>query len=589
MRIRTSVLLAAMVVSLTACQNKPAEADLVILYTTDVHGALLPWDIRKNAPAETSLANVSSYLKQERQANPDNILLFDTGDILQGQPSVYYYNYTDTVSQHVAAAIYGYLGYDAIGVGNHDIETGEDVYGRRLKRQLNMPWLAANAIDTRTGEPMFQPYATFTRQGIKVCVLGMITPNIHAWLPKSLWPNLEFEDMVECAGKWIPRIQETEKPDLIIGLFHAGGDYTQNGADLDTPFNENGSVPAAIKVPGFDLCLLGHDHQISTLKVENIQGDSVVLIDAQTQARLVGRADIHFTLQNDGSYKKEIRTEMVDMRQYAPDPDFCNFAQTFVDTCNTFVDSPVGELTADLSGINGLFGPCPFMDLIHEAQLWATHSDISLAAVLSPYDRIPAGAITMRHLFTLYKYENQLFTVAMTADEVRQYLEYGFSKQFNTMTSANDHLMAFELDQNGKVMTGNFGAKLKGITFNFTSAAGIRYIVDVSKPAGERVKILSMSDGSDIDPDKRYRVAINSYQYSGGGLFIPEGLQWDDATLQERTLDTTPTDVRRYIAQYIRENSPITPHLRGDWSIIPTDWWAKGKQRDMKAMNANQR
>jgi len=515
----------AVALSLVACNNKPAEADLVVLYTTDTHGALLGWDIKQNAPAKSSLANVATYLKQERAANPGKVLLFDTGDFLQGQPSVYYYNYSDTTSLHVAAAAYNYLGYDALGVGNHDIETGEDVYGRRFKNQLQMPWLAANAIDQRTGQPMFQPYAIYNKEGVKVAVLGMITPNIHAWLPKSLWPNLEFEDMVECAEKWIPRIQQEEKPDLIIGLFHSGGDYTMNGSDLDTRFNENGAIPAAIKVPGFDFCLLGHDHQIRSIKVANTAGDSVLLIDAQTQARLVGRVDIHFTLQSDGTYKKELRDEMIDMRNYAPDSDYVAYTQPFVEAANKFVDSPVGELTADLPGINGLFGPCPFMDLIHDAQLWATKADISLAAVLSPYDKVPAGAITMRHLFTLYKYENQLFTVAMTADEVRQYLEYGFASQFNTMKNANDHLMAFQTDEKGQIVQGKSGAKLKGITFNFTSAAGIRYTVDVSKPAGQRVKIESMSNGSPIDPAKRYRVAINSYQYSGGGLFNPDPLE----------------------------------------------------------------
>lgn len=589
MKLRHCLMAAAIALSLASCNKKPAEADLVVLYTTDTHGALLNWDIKRNIPAGTSLANVASYLKWERAKNPEKVLLFDTGDFLQGQPSVYYYNYIDTTSLHVAAAAYNYLGYDALGVGNHDIETGEDVYNRRFKQQLNMPWLAANAIDQRTGEPMFQPYATFEKQGIKVAVLGMITPNIHAWLPKSLWPNLEFEDMVECAAKWIPVIKEKEKPDLIIGLFHAGGDYTQNGSDMDTRFNENGSVPAAVKVPGFDLCLLGHDHQLSSMKVENVAGDSVLLIDAKTQALWVGRVDIHLTLQEDGTYKKELTPSMADMRDFGSDIEYNEYMKQYVESSNSFVDSPVGELTSDLVGINGLFGPCEFMDLIHDAQLWATKADISLAAVLSPYDKVRTGNITMRHLFTLYKYENQLFTVSMTADEVRQYLEYGFSKQFNTMKSANDHLMAFELDEKGNVVEGTFGAKLKGITFNFTSAGGIRYVVDVSKPEGERVKLLSMSDGSPIDNNKRYSVAINSYQYSGGGLFIPQGLKWDDATLKERTIDTTPVDVRRYIAQYIAEHSPITPHLRGDWKIIPTDWWEKGKARDMKAMNADQR
>lgn len=583
--------MAALALSLTACttSTKPVEADLVVLFTTDVHGACLPYDIKKDAPAETSLANVATYVKQEREALPGQVLLFDTGDFLQGQPSVYFSNYVDTANLHVCACTYNYIKYDALGVGNHDIETGEAVYHDRLPSQFEMPWICANAIDQRTGEPMWEPYCIFERQGVKIAVLGLITPNIHAWLPKSLWQNLEFEDMVESAQKWIPIIQEHEHPDVVIGLFHAGGDYTVNGSDMDTYKNENGSVPTAMKVPGFDLCLLGHDHQQREFKVLNMAGDSVTIIDAQTGAKVVGRADIHLTLQQNGLYKKEIKTRLVPMKGVDPDAGFCELTRPIIDKVNEYVNAPVGQLTEPLVGINGLFGPCSFMDLIHDAQLWATGADISLAAVLSPYDEIPTGSITMRHLFTLYKYENQLFTVAMTADEVKKYLEFGFDRQFNTMKSPEDHLLAFEINERGEIERNNFGAKLKGITFNFTSAAGIRYQVDVSKPEGNRVTLISMSDGSAIDEQRLYSVALNSYQYSGGGLFIPEGLGWDEATLKERTIDTTPVDVRRYISQYIAEQGTITPHLRGDWEVVPTDWWKAAKERDMKLLNANQR
>ncbi len=184
---------------LSSCAMKPSETDIIVLYTTDVHGAYLPYDIRNNKPAATSMANVCTYVNQQREEYPDAVFLFDTGDCLQGQPSMYYYNFVDTVSPHLVPLVYNYMGYDAVGLGNHDVETGEKVYHDRVARQFRRQWLCANAIDERTGEPMFTPYRVFTRSGIKVAVLGMITPNIPAWLPKKLWPHLEFQDMVECA------------------------------------------------------------------------------------------------------------------------------------------------------------------------------------------------------------------------------------------------------------------------------------------------------------------------------------------------------------------------------------------------------
>lgn len=586
---KVSHLLLAMTTLLASCSApKPEEADLVLLFTTDLHGACLPFDFKKNAPANISLANVCTYVNQQREENPNAVMLFDTGDFLQGQPSIYYSNFVDTTDMHIMPQVYNYLKYDAVGVGNHDIETGEDVYGRRLPEQFEMPWICANAIDQRTGKPMFEPYTVIERQGVKIAILGMITPNIHAWLPKTLWPNLEFEDMVECAKKWVPVIQQEEKPDLLIGLFHAGFDPTSGGADLDTPYNENGSVPAAIKVPGFDIVLCGHDHQPCQFFVENVAGDSVLVLDAQTQALKVGRANIHLQLV-EGKYQKQITSELIDMSDYAPDAAFCQHFQPFIDEVNAYVDAPLGELAATLYGEPALYGPSEFQDFIHEAQLWATGADISFASVLAPHDSIPAGPLTMRQLFTLYKYENLLFILKMNGHEVKQYLEFGFSKQFNTMTSANDHLLSFKTDEQGKIQTNAYGPAFTTPTFNYTCAAGIRYTVDIRKPAGQRVTIHSMSDGSAFDPDKDYNIAINSYQASGGGDFIPKGLGWDDATLKEHTVKTTPIDVRRYISDYIQQIKTVIPRSRGDWEIIPTDWWKKGMATDMKFSNPNQR
>ena len=576
---------------LTACkQQRQAEVDLVLLYTTDVHGSCLHYDIRLDQPARTSLANVCTYVNEQRAAHPDGVMLFDTGDFLQGQPSMYYYNFIDTVSPHIVPLVDNYLGYDAIGVGNHDIETGEAVYHDRLPQQFQMPWLCANAIDQRTGEPMFQPYTVITRQGVKIAILGMITPNIAAWLPKQLWPHLEFQDMVECASQWVPVIQAKEQPDVLVGLFHCGTDYTIEGNDIDTYKNENGGVPAAIKVPGFDIILCGHDHQGNQLTIVNVAGDSIPVLDARTKAATVGRADIHLTLDpKTNRYSKQIATSLVNMNDYAPDSTFCQTFQYAVDSVNAYVDHPLGELSAPLYGEPALYGPSEFIDFIHDVQLWATKADVSLAAVLSPHDTIPAGPITMRQLFTLYKYENMLFTVSMTGAEIQQYLEFGYGRQFGVMQSAADHLLAFRRDAEGRIETNDHGPRVVTPTFNYTCAAGIRYTVDVSQPIGQRVTIHSMSDGTPFDAARQYKVAINSYQASGGGEFVPVGLGWSKEQLDAHIIEASTRDVRRYVSAYITEHHTIVPHLRGDWKVVPEAWWKAGMERDRKFLNPNAR
>jgi 2',3'-cyclic-nucleotide 2'-phosphodiesterase/3'-nucleotidase len=177
------------------------EKRLIILETTDVHGAILPYDYIEKKDLPASMANSSSYIRKIRKEK--NVILLDNGDNLQGQPEVYYYNFIDTVSPHLCPEVMNYLGYDAGTVGNHDIETGHAVYDR-LVHEYNFPLLAANAIDAKTGNPYFKPYTIINKKGIRVAVFGLITPAIPAWLPPELYSGIKFEDMVKTAKKWMP-------------------------------------------------------------------------------------------------------------------------------------------------------------------------------------------------------------------------------------------------------------------------------------------------------------------------------------------------------------------------------------------------
>ncbi len=94
---------------------------LEIYVTTDLHGMLLPFDNTEGEATDRSLANLASVV--ESKGN-ENIILLDNGDILQGDPLAYYYNFIDTASTHIIADILNHLGYDAASAGNHDIEAG---------------------------------------------------------------------------------------------------------------------------------------------------------------------------------------------------------------------------------------------------------------------------------------------------------------------------------------------------------------------------------------------------------------------------------------------------------------------------------
>ena len=190
---------------------------LKIIQTSDIHGAIFPYDFINDKKTSTSLAQLQTFLKQERRKNQEVILL-DAGDLLQGQPVVYYYNFEKPNTTHLLAEVMNFMGYDAGAVGNHDIEAGHPVYDKFIK-ELDFPWLSANSIHTKSGEPYFPPYAILNKGGVKIAVLGMVTPNIPNWLPEKIWQGMEFEDMIIAARKWVKIIHEKENPDLLCKTF----------------------------------------------------------------------------------------------------------------------------------------------------------------------------------------------------------------------------------------------------------------------------------------------------------------------------------------------------------------------------------
>lgn len=312
MKIKVCSLLTVFILAcglLVSCHSKPEKARLTIYCTTDVHGTVFDYDLKRDRPNKSSLANVAAIIKSERNNRPDEVILLDNGDILQGQPSNYYYNVIDTAETNITAQVMNYLHYDAGSVGNHDIEAGHPVYDK-LKRELDHPWLSANAVNTATGEPYFQPYTIIRRNGIKIAVLGLTTPGIPKWLPKHLWEGMEFRDMIETARLWVPRIQAEEHPDLLIGLFHAGFDYEYGGENATTPRNENASMLVAQQVDGFDLIIMGHDHQGKVEEITNDAGHKVMVIDPRSHATFLGKVDINLT-RHGKRYDKTIHAQLI--------------------------------------------------------------------------------------------------------------------------------------------------------------------------------------------------------------------------------------------------------------------------------------
>lgn len=569
---RFSSILVAMLAFAGLLPAQEREVKLKIIETSDIHGNYYPYNFILQKDAAGSLARVHALVQKERETYKDNLILLDNGDILQGQPTAYYYNYIDTVAPHLAAEMLNFMGYDAGNMGNHDVEAGRTVFDR-WAGDCRFPILGANIIDTATGETHFKPYLVLEREGVKIAVLGMITPAIPVWLSENLWKGLRFDDMEETARKWMKIIRERENPDVVIGLFHAG----QDAQLMAGRYRENASVDVARNVPGFDIVMMGHDHARACRKVENVAGDSVLVINPANTGVVVADVDVTLKLRDGKVVDKQVEGVLTETKEYGISPAFMERFAAENRKIQEFVSKRIGRFTATISTRPAYFGPSAFIDLIHQLQLEISGADISLSAPLSFNAEIKEGDVFVSDMFNLYKYENMLYTMRLTGREILGALEMSYDLWTNQMASPDDHLLLLrEQRREGAEDRASF----RNFSFNFDSAAGILYTVDVTKPAGSRVHITSLADGTPFELDKEYKVAVNSYRGNGGGELLTKGAGISPDELKARILSSTDKDLRYYLMQYIEQKQVIEPRALNQWKLIPEEWTIPAAKRD---------
>lgn len=563
-----------LIVVLISC-SRTVNKSISIIETTDIHGVILPYDFIEKEKLNFSMASSFDYIRKVRE-NKDATILLDNGDNLQGQPEVYYYNFIDTVSPHFLPQVMNYMGYDAGTVGNHDVETGHSVYDRLVK-EYKFPLLAANAVDIKTGKPYFKPYTIIEKKGIRIAVFGLVTPAIPNWLPSELYSGIEFKDMVETAKKWMPVILG-EKPDLIVGLFHSGWDRNEGKSEQSSDLNENGSAAVAYNVPGFDIIFNGHDHKVANEKFVNSTGDTLLILNGGSRSEKLAEAEILFRAGKiKGKKQIKISGKIINVSDYPPDPEFIKKFDPENKIIDEYVNRIIGNSSSTVSSRDAYFGSSAFIDMIHSIQLGITGADISFAAPLSFDVQINKGPITVGDMFKLYRFENMLYTMTLTGEEVRKYLEYSYGGWFNTMNGPDDLLLKLRLGKDGKPVLTNGKAWLKNQSYNFDSAAGINYTVDVSKPEGSRVMISRFTDGRPFDKNKTYRVAVNSYRGNGGGGHFIKGCGIPKNDLRKRLVSSTDRDLRYYILKTIEEKKSINPVALNNWRVIPEAWVKKAQ------------
>lgn len=546
--------------ALAACGPKDGEYTLHLLTTNDIHGTYFD-STYVNSDTRNSLMAVNAKVNDLReQYGSENVILIDDGDFLQGDNAAYYFNYVDTNTTHLYSRMAAYMYYDAVVAGNHDIETGHAVYDR-VATELNaagIPFLAGNAIRNDNGGRYLPEYTILKKNGLKVAVLGYDNANISAWLNESLWSGMKFHSLIPLVQEDVDRIIASEKPHAVIVAVHSG-----NGAG-DGAVLESQGLDLFQSLHGVDFLVCAHDHRANTVNKEDI-----CLINSGSHSRNLGHGTISISVKKGKVVAKSVDAELIPIDKNVCDEQMkAAFHDDYLKV-KEFTLREIGALATPLYSRQAFAGMSDFINLIHTITLKSSGAQVSFAAPLSQNGIVKAGTLIYNDLFTIYPYENQLYKISMSGKEIVDCLEYSYDAWIQNPLASGGHVLKIANRPDSR--NGNTRWSFIGTSFNFDSAGGLNYTVDVTKPYGERVNVSSLADGSAFNLDEQYSVALTSYRASGGGDILKKGAGIDVANINDRVIETYP-EIRELLYEFIQENGELRSEIMGDKSLLG-EWY----------------
>lgn len=556
MKTRTLVIILASLAALSCSRTlKDGDYTLTVLSTNDVHGCWFDSTYVGNGIKKSVFA-MNYYIDSVRTADgPSNVLLVDAGDCLQGDNAAYYYNYVDTESPHLFPRLMGYMGYDAVAVGNHDIETGHAVYDRVTEdlATVGAPFLAGNAVKNGSSATYFPLYKMVEKAGLRIAVLGYTNANIKAWLAEDIWSGMHFVSIADIIQRDVDYVRTKEKPDVMVASMHSAcgrGDGTILEAEALDAFNH---------VKGVDWLICGHDH-VPYVETR----DTCALLNSGSHCRYVAHGKMHLRVEGGKIVSKTFETDLIPVKAEKVDPVMRSVFREEFKAVQAFTLREVATLTHEVRTRDSFSGPSLYMNILHNVTLNVPGVDISIAAPLTFNGTVEAGIMVYNDLFTIYPFENQLYVMTMTGEEIVRYLEVSYDRWIQT---PGDHVLKIVPRDNRR--TGTKGWSFQEASFNFDSAGGVNYTVDVTKPMGERVNILEMADGTPFSLEKTYNVGLTSYRASGGGNLLNDaGITDTDSRIVARY-----PEIRNLLYDWFTELETIDPTsfagTVGSWKFVP--------------------
>ncbi|MUG46908.1 bifunctional metallophosphatase/5'-nucleotidase [Paenibacillus woosongensis] len=529
--------------------NKTAACEIEILVTSDIHGHIYPTDYRTAEDKNLGLAKIASLIQEERRQAPD-LLLLDNGDLIQGSPMASYDVKKGTGATHPAAAVLNRLSYDAAVPGNHEFNYGQDVL-RRVMEMSEFPWLSANIIDAKTGEPAFGvPYIIKQRgpldDPVKVAILGLTTQYIPNWENPLYLEGLEFRDAIETAKAWVSLIRKRERPDLLVVCYHGGFERDlASGEASEKLTGENQGYALCREVEGIDVLITGHQHRFLATQLGDVTvvqpgslgqalGKVVVCLEKQEEGWIIRRKTAELLLVDDSVNADRTILEMFSSLEAAT---------------QSWLDQPIGQVAGDMRIHSPLIcrtADHPFIEFVNKVQMEAAGAAVSCAALLSEESRGFGTTVTMRDVLGNFMYPNTLTVLRLKGKDIRDALE---------QTAAY-----FVAGPDGRPTVSSAYLEPKAQHYNYDMWEGIRYELDPAKPLGQRVMKLTDLAGNEIEDETEMDVVMNSYRAGGGGDY--------EMFKGKPVVREIAADMAELVAEYIRKHRIIQASCDHNWRVI---------------------
>jgi 2',3'-cyclic-nucleotide 2'-phosphodiesterase/3'-nucleotidase len=534
-------LAASILASLGLAMARAAELKITLLATTDLHGNLFPYDYYTAQPAARGLAKIATLIQTARAENPNNLLI-DCGDTIQGTPmEAVYQEKGGPGLEHDPPGLdhdpmmlaMNAIGYDAMVVRNHEFNFGLKNLAK-ARADAHFPWISSN-IEVTSGATVkpFAPYFLKTIAGVKIAVIGVTTPMIPAWEAEEHYRGYRFESGIDAVRRTIAELLEPERPDVVIVAAHAG---------LDGDAKENMVRQIATEVPGIDAIVFGHTHQ----QLPGLQLGNVLLMQPKNWGISLGLMDFVLQPKETSGWKivsKSSRLIAV-TRDTPADPKILEIARPYHELAERYLSTVVAEAPVSLDSRLARVEDTALIDAIQQVQLFYSKADVSFASSFNARVSVPQGPVTIRQIAALYVYENQLYAVQGSGKMVRAALENS-ARYYNTCASDCTH---------GPLINPQV------IGYNYDMAQGVEYEIDLTQPAGRRIRNLRWH-GKPLEDNQPLRIAVNNYRAGGSAGYS----MFRDAAIVWRS----PDEIRDLVIQYYSEHKTLPAHPDNNWRVVP--------------------